>query len=141
MADPPRDKDGNVKPYDDPDIGNADGLLRYIDPDNHLTPDKNTGQWRISSGAFSESSHPGGGMSVDLERPLIAATGSNMGRLPTPDFGLVRLVTGDMRQLGCDVGSTPKKGNPFHCDVWGISKRLRREISAKASIIKKPKGM
>lgn len=142
MADPPRDKDGNIIPYDDPNIVDADGLLRYIDPDNHLAPDKNSGGWRISSGAFSESSHPGGGMSVDLEHPLIAATGSNVTRLPTPDFGLVRLVAGEMRELGCNVGSTPKEDNPYHCDVWGINKKSKkREICAKARIITKPKGM
>lgn len=144
MADPPRDEDGIVQPHNDSDIRDDDGLLRYLNPAaNHLAPDQNTGGWRISSALFSESSYPGGGMSVDLERPMVEETGSNMTGLPSPEFGIVRLITGDMRnKLGLKVGSDPKDDNPYHANVWGTkNKKKRSNILAMADMIKKPEGM
>lgn len=143
MADPPRDENGIVQPHDDHDIRDDDGLLRYVDPANHLAPDKNTGGWRISSGLFSESSYPGGGVSVDLERPMVEETGSNMTGLRNPAFGIVRLITGDMRnKLGLKVGSDPKDDNPYHANVWGTkNKKKKRGILAMADTIKKPEGI
>jgi hypothetical protein len=105
MGDPPRDTTGAVLPHDDPDIADADGLLRYIDPDNHLVWDDNLGRYRVSSAAFSESSTPNGGMSVDLERSMVAAGLTHEARLPNHRWGVARLLAGNMRRLGLQVGS------------------------------------
>lgn len=142
MADPPRDAHGKVIPHDDPAIVFDDGLIRYI-PTNQVVFDQNIGRSRLSSGAFSESSEPPGGMSVDLER-LMANDGlPSLGRLPHPPFGAVRLIAGEMRALGHQVGSDPLPHNPYHGAVWNIgkSKRARRRIMERIAWLKKPEGL
>jgi len=142
MADPPRDKSGNVIPYDDPDIRRDDGLIRYIHP-THVVPDKNTGKRRLSSAAFSGSSSPPSGMSVDLERPMRDAGLNSLARLPNSDFGAVRLLAGDMRGLGHKVGRNPLPDNPYHGEVWGIGKgkNAKKRILVKVAWLKKPTGL
>jgi hypothetical protein len=128
MATPPRDPQGNVIPHDDPDILQDDGLLRYIDPQNHMVWDENIQKYRVSSGAFCESY--GGGMSVDLERPMNEAGLPSDHRKPATDWGIAQLKTGMMRSKGLQVGSDPLNGNAFHGAVWGIGnrKKLRKQI-------------
>src|SRR5438105_4199229 len=93
LAQPPRDEQGHVLPHDDQDIRPDDGLLRYIDPRNHLIWDDNEHRWRITSGAYSASSEPNGSMSVDLERLLHEAGYSSLHRLPAENWGAVRFET------------------------------------------------
>ncbi len=143
MAEPPRDADGNVVPYDDPDIRQDDGLIRHVHPEHHVVFDENLGCRRLSTGLFSESSGPRGGMSVDLER-LIVEDGLNpLGRLPGPDFGAVRLVAGEMRALGHKVGRNPLPDNPYHGEVWNIARgrAARRRIMDRMVWLKKPTGL
>lgn len=142
MADPPRDTNGKVIPHDDLDIASNDGLIRYI-PTDQVVFDQNIGCKRLSSGAFSESSRPPGGMSVDLER-LMANDGlPSLGRLPHPSFGAVRLVAGDMRALGHRVGSDPLPHNPYHGAIWNIGKgkKARKRIMERIAWLKKPEGL
>lgn len=122
MAEPPRDAKGLVVPHNDPDIDAADGLLRRIDPVNHVVWDKKLGRYRVSSGAFSESSVPNGGMSVDLEELMLAAGHDPVSDLDT-DWGLVRLIAGQLRNKNCLVGSDPLPDNPYHGEVWNTSGR------------------
>ena len=143
MAEPPRDASGNVVPYDDPDIKADDGLIRHINPDYHLVPDQNTGRLRLSTAAFSGSSKPPRGMSVDLERPMIEAGLDNQSMLPNADFGALRLIAGEMRELGHKVGRNPQSDNPYHGEVWGIGqgRSAKKRIMDKAVWIKKPTGL
>jgi hypothetical protein len=138
MGTPPRDASGNVLPHDDPDIEDGDGLLRYIDPDNHLVWDDNLGRYRVSSAAFSESSTPNGGMSVDIEQSMVAAGLAREARLPNPRWGIARLLAGNMRQLGLQVGSDSLPENPHHGAVWGIgrNRRLRKVICGQAEYLR-----
>ncbi len=120
MTAPPRDDDGHVLPHDDPDIRDDDGLLRYINPDNHVYWDKNLSTWRLASSAFSETSRsasPNGGMSVDVER-LKLADGHSPDSNLEPDWGVVRLITGKLRQSRMMVGSDPLPSNLYHALVW-----------------------
>lgn len=139
MAQPPRDENGVVVSHDDPDILDDDGLIRYIHP-SQVIKDKHRGCKRLSSGAFSPSSTPPHGMSVDLERPMVEAESDNLAKLPDTDYGAVRLIAGDMRELNHKVGSNPMPNNPYHGEVWDIGpgKAARRRISEKAVWIKKP---
>jgi len=142
MAEPPRDANGIVVPYDDPDIRNGDGLIRHI-PEHHIVLDKNTGYRRLSTGAFSEFSKPPGGMSVDLERPMIEAGLDPLAMLPNPDFGAVRLIAGEMRELGHKVGRNPLPQNPYHGEVWGIGpgRGAKKRIMERSVWLKKPPGL
>lgn len=132
MASPPRDENGVVTPHDDADIANDDGLLRRIIPDVHVYTNDN-GDKRISSAAFKESSRnaPYGGMSVDIES-LVVADGIAPASRAGEEEGLVRLPAEDMRNLGFKVGSDPIANdpeypdNPYHGEVWGISKGMRK---------------
>jgi hypothetical protein len=143
MAEPPRDANGNVIPYDDADIGNDDGLIRHINPNYHVVLDKNTGRKRLSTAAFSESSKPPGGMSVDLERPLTEAGLDYLAMLPDTDFGAVRLIAGEMRELGHKVGRNPLPQNPYHGEVWDIGRgrAAKKRIMEKSVWLKKPLGL
>lgn len=139
MAHPPRDASGNVIPHDDLGIQNDDGLIRHINPDHHVVFDKNAGCNKLSSGAFSESSNPPGGMSVNLERSMKAAGLNSLDMLPNSDFGAVRLIAGDMRELGHRVGSDPLPDNPYHGAVWDIKgRKARKRIMERAEWLKKP---
>lgn len=122
MAVPPRDAKGLVAPHDDPDIDDADGLLRRIDPDNHVVWDKNLGCHRLSSGAFSESSTPNGGMSVELEKLMQTAGHDPLSGL-SAGWGLVRLIAGELRKMNCLVGSNPLPENPYHGEVWNPNRK------------------
>ena len=139
MDEPPRDASGNVIPYNDLDVLDDDGLIRRISPE-HMVNDKNTGEFRPSTAAFSESSIPNGGMSVDLER-LMADDGlDRLAMLPSRDFGAVRLIAGDMRQLGHKVGRDPLPSNPYHGEVWNIGsgRAARKRIMEKMVWLKRP---
>lgn len=140
MAHPPRDASGNVIPHDDPGIQNDDGLIRHINPEHHIIFDKNAGCNRLSSGAFAESSKPPGGMSVNLERPMTVAGLTSLEMLPNANFGAVRLIAGDMRELRHRVGSDPRPDNPYHGAVWDIprNRKAKRQIMERIEWLKKP---
>lgn len=149
MAEPPRDDGGWVKAHDDPDILEDDGLLRWINPNFHLVEDKNAGCLRLSSNAFKETQkaqNPQQGMSVSLERALLAVGEKHGDRLPASDWGIVRLITGEMRSLEFKVGSDPRADNPFHASVWGIERGMRKgaikkQVVAHAAWVIKARGV
>lgn len=143
MGEPPRDGEGRVIPYDDPDIGDDEGLIRHINPEHHVVYDKNSGEKRLSTGAFSESSKPPGGMSVDLEQRLLNDGKDSLAMLPDPGFGAVRLIAGHMRELQCQIGSDPLPNNPYHGEVWGIGKgrSTKMRIMDRMQWLRKPDSM
>jgi hypothetical protein len=123
-CDPPRDLQGNIIPHDHAEILDDHHVIRHTNP-NDLAFQQELGRWRLSSGAFSESSD--GGMSVDIEEWMIADGLESLHYLTNPLEGAVRIRVGDLRQLGCQVGWDPDSGHPHHGSVWGI-KGTRRSI-------------
>jgi len=141
MAEPPRDAEGNILPYDDPDIRGDDGLFRRIDPDNHVIMDRNMGCRRLSSAAFSESSRVPGGMSVDVERCMQAHGLDPLDDIPE-DWGLVRLVTEDLRADGHKVGSHRLPDRPCHAEVWKKTPKLGGKIKTRSvTWVRKARGI
>jgi len=91
------------------------GLLRRINPQLHVIPDKNTGQRRLSSGAFRDPR-----MSVDAECLLIALGKTHSFSLRGyENFYLVRIRAGFARGHGQQVEHRPIVGNDFHTEVIG----------------------
>lgn len=116
----------SVVPHDAPDIANEDILLRRIIPSEHLVPDGNTGQLRLSTKAFSPSSEENGGMSVDIEKFIIAANLDPKTFVTSPRFsGSVQFTAGSARSAGLLVGKDPLPENPYHGEVWGNNKPNR----------------
>ena len=129
-----------VSPYDEPEIGNDDQIVRRVDPQQHVIFDENTQRQRLSSKLFSPSSGPNGGMSVDIPR-LIERAGIDVRSfvINSKYSGAVYFVVGDVRNAGLRVGYDPILGNPYHGEVWGpadkpntFTARQKREL-AKAS--------
>lgn len=128
MALPPRDRDGNVTPHDDPDILDEDGVFRYI-PDHQIIWDDNEGKYRLSSGAFSVSGSSYPGMSIDIEKLLQRDGIDPETRLNDPDWGIVRLIVEDLRELQGQVGSDPLDDNPYHGEVWHLNNKRKKLLS------------
>jgi hypothetical protein len=129
------------EPYDEPAISGDDRIIRRINPKFHVVQDKNFNDTRISTQAFKPS-NDGGGLSVDIEK-LIVADGKNPKEwvITGPFTGAVSFRASDARSLGLKVGFDPIKGhatlpdNPYHGAVWGpdpkphrISEGLQRKL-------------
>ena len=112
-----------MKPFDDQkNINSKDTIIRGIQK-NHLMTDS-TGNTRISTMAFSQSSAGNRGMSVEIES-LIVNDGIDpktyvmeSGRYS----GAVQLNVGDVRNAKFQVAHTPQTNSPYHGDVWGKEK-------------------
>jgi hypothetical protein len=126
--DPPRDAAGLVVPHDHAEILDDHHVIRHT-VQNDLARDEN-GQFRVSSGAYSESSDPEGGMSVDIWEWMSDDGLSPLHYLRDDLHGAVRIKVGDLRRLGLLVGWLPMERNPHHGCVWGLTKSLRRKVSA-----------
>lgn len=140
MANPPRDAEGRVEPYDDPDISDEAYVVRYI-PSQGLAPDGHGGR-RLSSGAFSPTSKgrdPHRGMSVDLLEPMLNGGLPMSGHRTPLHEAVVKLRVGGLRSLGLKVGKDPVPGrNPYHTSVWGVTSKNKRAICELAEWIDKP---
>lgn len=137
-ADPPRDASGNVVPHDHDEIPNHYHVIRRTTP-NDLCQNTDTGQRRLASGAFCESTE--GGMSVDIEELMVADGLDPLAHITDSSFGAVRITVGELRALGMKVGWDPIEGNRHHGEVWGISNsRRRRKVAAIATTVRKAKG-
>jgi hypothetical protein len=125
---PPRDAEGNTLPHDHDEIRNEHHVIRHITPYD-LYPDRQTHIRRVQSGAYSESSDPHGGMSVDIEEWMIADGLDPLHYVEDPSHGAKRLSVRELRALGFQIGWDPRSDNSHHGAVWGIgngSKRKRR---------------
>jgi len=117
---PPRDAHGKVIPHDHSGIGSADGIIRRI-PEHLLVKDAD-GRRRLSYLAFSPSSGPNGGMSVDLQAQIeeggLNCRDYTTGTSPV-SLGSIRFEAGALRGAGLQVGFNPMPSNPHHGEVWG----------------------
>lgn len=142
-ADPPRDADGRVTPHNHGGILDSHFVLRHTVP-HDLHPDEGGGQ-RVSSGAYSASSGPSGGMSVDIESWMIEDGLDILNYVTDPAHGAKRLNVGELRNAGFMVGWDPVTEypeNPHHGQVWGNfnGSKNKRRIMALAETVKKVKG-
>jgi hypothetical protein len=126
MACPPKDDNGETLPHDDPDILPEHFVVRH-------TSTREVYQGRVSSGAYSESGDPNGGMSVDIEALLVVA-GLDLCHYVPAGYGAVRLNVGELRSLGLQVGSDPRPENPQHGAVWGLRSSGKRKAVARIAI-------
>lgn len=104
-------------------------LIRRINPAEHVVPDENRGGLRLSTKAFSSSSEPPYGMSVDLLRLMSSAGVDPKLFVTNPKYtASVQFSAGAARTTGLWVGLDPleKDGNnpanPFHAEVWSQPK-------------------
>ena len=126
MKPPPLDEGGRVVPHDHEEIGDDWIVVRRIN--TIWLKSATDGEIGLSTAAFTESSQPPKGMSVDILN-LIEAAGvdakAHVASLPNLPYS-VRLRVGDLRSLGLKVGfhpldeKPPFPANPFHGEVWGI---------------------
>jgi len=133
---PPRNADGNVVPHDSPNIDGADTLIRYITDQYLVEDEKVVGGKRLSTGAFSESSD--GGMSVDIEKKMVAAGLAVAARVLPPFVGAGRLIAAELRALQMLVGEDPLKENPHHGAVWHVRQTKRKKLLQQFVWVVKP---
>lgn len=115
----------SADPYDEPNIGNDDIIIRRINPNQHVIWDSNRQQNRISSKAYSKSSGLKEGLSVDIEALIVADNLVPQEYVQTPIFtGAVAFSASAIRELNLWVGYDPVKNdpsapdNPYHGQVW-----------------------
>lgn len=107
-----------VEPYNEDEIEDEDTVIRRISAE-YVVPDSNTGGDRISSMAFSASSGPNGGMSVDLLALMNDAGVDAETFVTTPIFtGSVQFPAGAARAAELWIGFDPLPENPYHGEVW-----------------------
>ena len=120
LSPPPRDKHGKVMPHDNQGISSTDGIIRRI-PEHWIVTEAN-GRRRLSSLAFSPSSEPNGGMSIDLQAQIEEAglDGREFLTVTNPQcIGAIRFEAGALRGVNLQVGFDPLPSNPHHGEVWG----------------------
>lgn len=131
-----------MDPYDEPNIKNEDTIIRRINPRQHIVRDDNNGCDRVSTKAFSASTEPNGGMSVDILK-LIENAGVNAKEFViTPVFtGSVVFAAGAARKIGLLVGYDPLEGvsgvqdNPHHGEVWRTPPKSRFSSSQRKALL------
>ncbi len=123
LKQPPRDENGAIKPHNHNEIVPEGLLIRRIDPAQHLVHDENRNCTRISTKAFQPSSELNGGMSVDLNQLMQAASIDAAKFVTTPKHvGSVSFTAGAARSEKLLVGYDPLEDNRYHGEVWGDTK-------------------
>lgn len=113
-----------MQPYDEPEIEESDGIIRRIDPKQHVVWDGNRGCNRLSTKLYSPSSGYNGGMSIDIERKIVESDVEVREFVTTPKFtGSVRFLAGEIRKIKLRLGYDPLPDNPHHGEVWGNDDR------------------
>lgn len=126
---------GPAQPADDPAIADAEDLWRRVHPD-HWQPDRNTGQWYISTAAFKNAS---GHEAMSVDRASLR-TDPESTLDGYENHGLAEFSAGHARhECGQGVIPVPETTNPAHAHVTGrkprsVSKCLRRG----AAVIREP---
>lgn len=133
----------STAPYDEPNIGDDDIIIRRINPHEHVIWDDNTKQRRISSKAYNKSSDLNEGMSVDIEALIIADNLDPKKYVQTPIFtGAVAFSAKAIRELNLRVGYDPVKDdlnapdNPYHGQVWLTEQKKRFSEKQKSGLAK-----
>ncbi|QUS56359.1 hypothetical protein [Pseudovibrio brasiliensis] len=127
----------SVDPYDEDEIIENDRIIRRINPEQHIVTDLNRNCRRISTKAFSPSSEPTYGMSVDIEKLIL-----NAGLVPTefvttPTYtGSVSFAAQDIRNTDLIVGYEPIADNPYHGEVWAKENKQRFKNSQKKQLLR-----
>lgn len=135
---PQRDEHGRVIPHDHIDVLSSDGVIRRVNPQQHvvLDPKSETGK-RISSIWLSSST----GVSVDLLRPIEEDGVDARKFVTTPVYvGSVKFIASDLRTAGFKIGFDPiakddpiDPENPYHGLLWGrLSSTRFKNLLAKA---------
>ena len=109
-------------------------FIRTLQSPHHLVFDEHTGQYSISSQAFTPSGSDGA-LSGDLEQVLMAD-----GLIATAMYPAVRdavgaasLTVGEIRRADATVEHDPVQGNWYHGAVRGSKSRsVKRRLSAAA---------
>lgn len=115
---PPHSNNG-VIPHDHEGILSCDGIIRRISLEHVVFDPKISGK-RLSSRAFSPSSEPNGGMSIDLQQQIEEAGIVARTFVTTPTWtGSILFKAGQLRAEGFWVGYDPETDNPYHGQVWG----------------------
>ncbi len=124
-----------MEPYDEERIGADDTIIRRINPEQHIVWDNNRACNRVSSKVFSPSSGLNGGMSVDIEKLIVAGGEIPQEYVTDPVFiGSVSFSAGAARNLSLRVGYDPLPDNPYHGEVWGSSSANRFSRSQKKGL-------
>lgn len=141
-----RDGNNRVTPYDDPDIGDDQLLIRRI-PSQALHPNSD-GSYRVSSGGFSPTSRGRDfycGMSVDLQSDLLANGTDSADPSYHPEVKVIMsLKVGEIRREVPKllIGHDPKPDNPAHCNVWGVSTPGNKRVLLRlANWIRRPENV
>lgn len=125
-----------MEPYDEPEIEAAETLIRRIDRTQHVVRDENFNCERISTKAFSPSSEPNGGMSVDIKRLIEQAGLDAREYVTTPKYiGSVAFSAGAARDENLLVGYDPSPDNPYHGEVWGENRPNRFTRAQKNALL------
>lgn len=118
------------EPYDEQEILPDDLIIRRINPKYHVVWDENRNRYRVSSAAFNKTSRPFGGMSVDIEKLILAANIEPKLYVTNPVFtASVSFKASEIRSLGLLIGYEPVEAtehtveNPFHGEVWDNTAR------------------
>ena len=119
-----------ILPHDEPAIDADDLIIRRINPQHHVVPDNNFSCMRISSKAFAASTGPDAGMSVDIEKLIVAGGEDPKTYVVTPVFtGAVAFSASAIRSLGLWVGYDPLEENPYHGEVWNSTANRHNKFS------------
>lgn len=141
LTPPPRDANGKVIPHDHSGIGNDDGVIRRIAPNQWVYDPKVSGK-RVSTAVFQASTDPNGGMSVDLQSLIEEAGLDPKEFVSTPKWnGAVRFTAGELRGEGLKVGYDPiPKENECHGEVWGnFTRGVQKRLVSMAKTFVPPK--
>ena len=118
-----------VEAHDNADIADDETLIRRIDPENHFSWDHDRQAQRLSTKAFSSSSQPPYGMSVDVLGLMRSAQIDPVAFVTSPKYtGSVAFPAGVARGVGMRVGYDPldatatDPANPYHAEIWGNPK-------------------
>ena len=131
LDEPPRNEDGEVTPHDHDGILGEDRIIRRVAREWVV---EKRGKKCLSSIAYSPSSGPAGGMSVDVYE-LIASDGLDpVEYIKDPKhIGAVIIPVSGVRGLGFNVGYHPMDGKKYHSEVWGgFSRGNKRKMSEMA---------
>ena len=109
-------------------------FIRTLQAPDHVVLDKNAGRYRISSKAFGPS-RSDGGLSGDLEQPLVADGLPALALYPAVDraVGAASLTVGQiLAHGGLSVQHVPVRSNWYHGNILGITGGIKKRLSKQA---------